>query len=138
MRLNVSSASVRTAALALALLVAVAGCGDDDPIGPALNPFLGTWNVVDVDASPISGTWVFGVATMQIDYGTTFTGTYRYDETASPAQIDLMIDGEPTAAGIYRFVGALLTIKVADGAASRATDFTIEAGYDLFTFNRSP
>ncbi len=107
---------------------------------PEANPFLGTWTVTELDGVPSSpGTWSFGATSVTIDYGTVFSGTYVFDDNASPASIDLNLQGQPPSLAIYRFAGeTVLTLKVLDGATQRATDFTVESDYDLLTLSRTP
>jgi hypothetical protein len=110
----------------------------DNRASPAANPFIGTWGVAEVDGVAASGTWTFNDDTVVIDYGTTFSGTYTYDATVSPSQVDLTITGQSTSLAIYRSLGPdVLSIKVQDGAATRATDFSVESGYDLLVLNRT-
>src|SRR5262245_22389583 len=144
--------------LLLASLLSLAACGDDGtgngpdaavgqpdgaaPIGAAIN---GTYLVTAVNGAPVpngSGqqTWFFedGPLHVFIDGQANSGGTYTYNDTVDPKQIDLVSNRDAVILGIYRFNDDKTVLEINGGTnGQRPTTFDFGPGIaDLVEFTR--
>jgi uncharacterized protein (TIGR03067 family) len=108
--------------------------------GAALN---GTYTLTTIDGEPPDGsdpvqTWTFTDGAFQIQAeGAEIDGTYTYDDSTDPKEVDLEVKGDAVL-GIYQFNedSSVLTIKANDDGTTRPTNFDIEKNADVVEFTR--
>ncbi len=122
--------------------VILLGCSEENPTEDQeeTNLFIGSWKVMKSDKNSVSVNifWIFEESTVEIKSQLgNFSGTYSYNQNADLKPIDLEIQGtspNPNYA-IYDFPNDdSLIIKVMTDALQRASDFSVEDGYNLEEF----
>jgi uncharacterized protein (TIGR03067 family) len=120
-----------------------AAAPDVDAAPVAENPIIGAYLVTAINGEAPAGdpqNWTFGDGTLHVESGAHgVDGTYTYDDTLDPKQIDL-VSPNGTVAGIYRFNEDLTILEIkagGNGNTERPTNFDIDpTTSDLVEFTR--
>jgi uncharacterized protein (TIGR03067 family) len=109
------------------------------------DPFDGSWTVSEFQGQPVGpeeeSRWTFtGMsATVEFEARDSYGGTFSFDASASPKEVDFLFDDIPPTLGIYELRGdGSMVLKLDDtGAGIRPTDFTVEdEDFDHLVFVR--
>lgn len=118
------------------VLACIAMLAADDPTKADLAKFQGTWVFRQEDGTPKEMRFVFDKDRVRVIFvccgNGEKKGTVKLDATATPALIDLDVDGK-TFEGIYRLHGDTLEFYFAEeGVKNRPTEFPKEPKKNLY------